>query len=520
MRDGEFVAIVGPSGCGKSTILNLVAGLDRPSEGRILLNQVPVEGPNPSVGFMLQKDLLLPWRTIVHNVEFGLEARAISRAERRERALRELQRCRLHDFADSYPYQLSGGMRQRAALARTLAIEPAIVLLDEPFSALDAQTKLILQKSFAQTIASSSITTLLITHDLMEAVIMSDRILVMSERPGRIVEEIPVDLPDRDNPLARISAPRAREYVDHLLAACIWRRRPHDAAPTSPPRSSVQRSLRASSASGRAGRIEHVEVAPAAALASRASILIGSLAFGVVFLLAWQFLPPALGVPSFIIPTVTDLAREFGRMVARENLLVHILSTATIATIGFVIGSLLGAAMGYLLGMSVFIEKVLSPYILGLQIAPKVAFAPLFIMWLGYNAWPKLLVTILVVFFPILVNVLQSMKTVDRDLINLARAYSMSRMQIFWKIEVPASMPALMAGLRIGATLAVIGVTVGELVGGNTGLGYLITFGEGQANTAMVFNAIVLLTLIGIVLYGAVAMLEARVLHYIPRAMR
>ena len=118
MRSGEFVAIVGPSGCGKSTILNLVAGLDRPTEGRILLNQVPVEGPNPSVGFM-QKDLLLPWRTIVHNVEFGLEARAISRAERRERALRELQRCRLSDFAASYPYQLSGGMRQRAALART-----------------------------------------------------------------------------------------------------------------------------------------------------------------------------------------------------------------------------------------------------------------------------------------------------------------------------------------------------------------------------------------------------------------
>jgi NitT/TauT family transport system permease protein len=141
-------------------------------------------------------------------------------------------------------------------------------------------------------------------------------------------------------------------------------------------------------------------------------------------------------------------------------------------------------------------------------------------MWLGYNSWPKLIVTILVVFFPIMVNVLQSMKTVDRDLVNLARAYSMSRWQIFWKIEVPASMPALMAGLRIGATLAVIGVTVGELVGGNTGLGYLITFGEGQANTAMVFDAIVLLTLIGIVLYAAVAMIEARVLHYIPRAMR
>jgi len=271
-----------------------------------------------------------------------------------------------------------------------------------------------------------------------------------------------------------------------------------------------------------AGAPQHPAPAPApsAGLSSPTSILIGSLAFGALFLLAWQFLPPALGVPSYIIPTVTDLAREFGRMVQRENLATHVFSTVTVATAGFVIGSLLGAAMGYVLGMSVFIEKVLSPYILGLQIAPKVAFAPLFIMWLGYNAWPKLIVTILVVFFPILVNVLQSMKTVDRDLINLARAYSMGRLQIFWKIEVPASMPALMAGLRIGATLAVIGVTVGELVGGNTGLGYLITFGEGQANTAMVFNAIVLLTLVGIVLYAAVAMIEARVLHYIPRAMR
>jgi NitT/TauT family transport system permease protein len=283
--------------------------------------------------------------------------------------------------------------------------------------------------------------------------------------------------------------------------------------------------MSASDATAAVERVEpvapvHSPATPAAPLTSPTAILFGSIGFGIVFLLTWQFLPPALGVPSFIIPTVTDLAHEFTRMVQRENLLVHVASTAAIGTLGFVLGSLLGAAMGYILGMSVFIEKVLSPYILGLQIAPKVAFAPLFIMWLGYNAWPKLLVTVLVVFFPILVNVLQSMKTVDRDLINLARAYSMSRLQIFWKIEVPTSMPALMAGLRIGATLAVIGVTVGELVGGNTGLGYLITFGEGQANTAMVFNAIVLLTLIGIVLYAVVAMIEARVLHYIPRAMR
>ena len=216
---GEFVSIVGPSGCGKSTLLNLIAGLDKPSEGSVYLHGVEVSGPNSRVGFMLQKDMLLPWRTVLHNVEFGLEACDMGAAERRERAVRELKRCRLTDFADRYPYQISGGQRQRAALARTLAIDPDVVLLDEPFSALDAQTKLILQKSFAGTIAQAQLTTLLITHDLSEAVSMSDRILVMSDGPGRIVEEIVVGLPDRDDPIARIGRPRAAEIVQHLFHA-------------------------------------------------------------------------------------------------------------------------------------------------------------------------------------------------------------------------------------------------------------------------------------------------------------
>jgi NitT/TauT family transport system ATP-binding protein len=215
----EFVSIVGPSGCGKSTLLNLIAGLDRPSEGTVALHGAEVTGPNSNVGFMLQKDMLLPWRTVLQNVEFGLEARDLSKAQRRECALRELKRCRLQEFADRYPYQISGGQRQRAALARTLAIDPDVVLLDEPFSALDAQTKLVLQKSFAETIAGSGLTTLLITHDLSEAVAMSDRILVMSDGPGRIVEEIEVGLPDRDNPIERMATQRASEIVAHLFHA-------------------------------------------------------------------------------------------------------------------------------------------------------------------------------------------------------------------------------------------------------------------------------------------------------------
>lgn len=243
-----------------------------------------------------------------------------------------------------------------------------------------------------------------------------------------------------------------------------------------------------------------------------------SLGILVLVLAAWQYVPTALDIPRFIIPTLSDSMIELKRMWMNEGLLGHVLSTALYTLLGFLIGSLLGAVMGYLLGMSKFWEKVLSPYILALQIAPKVAFAPLFIMWFGYNSMPKLLVTVLIVFFPVLVNVLQAMRTVDRDLVNLARAYSLTRLGIFWKIEMPSTLPNLMAGLRIASTLAVIGVTVGELVGGNTGLGYLISYGGGQANAAMVFNAIILLTVIGFVLYVVLERIEERVLHYLPKA--
>ncbi|MEO9777957.1 MAG: ABC transporter permease [Sedimentitalea sp.] len=242
--------------------------------------------------------------------------------------------------------------------------------------------------------------------------------------------------------------------------------------------------------------------------------------FGILaaFLLAWEYLPTALDVPKFIIPTLSDCLIEAKRMWMQEGLLGHTLSTALYTVLGFVIGSAMGAAIGYLLGMSVFWEKVLSPYILALQIAPKVAFAPLFIMWFGYNSIPKLLVTVLIVFFPVLVNVLQAMRTVDRDLVNLAQAYSLSRWGIFMKVEMPSTLPNLMAGLRIASTLAVIGVTVGELVGGNTGLGFLISYGGGQANAAMVFISIVLLTVIGFLLYSILVRVEDRVLHYLPKA--
>ena len=214
---GELVAIIGPSGCGKSTLLNMGAGLYATSSGSVKVAGTPVTGPRREVAFMLQKDLLLPWRSIRQNVELGIEIRGIAAAERRMRADALLERCHLKGFGDHYPYQLSGGMRQRAALARTLAVDPQVLLLDEPFSALDAQTKMVLQRDLAELIDAERKTALLITHDLVEAAALADRVLVMSARPGTIVEEIRVDLPDRRDPLARRRHPRMGEITARLM---------------------------------------------------------------------------------------------------------------------------------------------------------------------------------------------------------------------------------------------------------------------------------------------------------------
>ena len=244
--------------------------------------------------------------------------------------------------------------------------------------------------------------------------------------------------------------------------------------------------------------------------------ILGSALIGIAFLAAWQWLPGLLGVPRFIIPPVSEVWSEFLYMIDREQLLMHFAITMASVAAGFALGALLGMIIGYALGMSSTLEVVLSPYILALQIAPKVAFAPLFVMWFGFTVYPKILVAMLIVFFPVMVNVLGAVRTIDRDQINLARAFNATRAELFWKIEVPASMPPQFSGLRIAATLAVIGV-VGELVGGNSGLGYLLVYGQGQANTPMVFVVILLLTLIGLIAYIAVILVEARVLHYLPK---
>jgi NitT/TauT family transport system ATP-binding protein len=218
VRDGEFCSIVGPSGCGKSTLLALMSGLLRPTEGQILIDGEPVRGINPRVGILLQKDHLFEWRTVLQNAELGIEILGKGSAEARRKAHALLQAYGLAGFEAAYPYQLSGGMRQRVSLVRTLATDPDILLLDEPFSALDYQTKLLLERDVHRIIRENRKTALLVTHDIEEAVSMSDRVIVLSGRPAQVknVYEIRLTLAEERTPLNSRDTPEFRGYCKSI----------------------------------------------------------------------------------------------------------------------------------------------------------------------------------------------------------------------------------------------------------------------------------------------------------------
>jgi len=220
VHGGEFLALVGPSGCGKSTLINLIAGLDKPDAGNVFFDGKPVTGAGPDRLVIFQDHGLFPWLTVQKNVEFGLRVLGLDKHERKERAMRYLQMVHLTKFRRSYPFQLSGGMKQRTALARALAVEPQVILMDEPFASLDPRTRDILQVELQELWLQTRRTIVFVTHSVEEALRLSDRIIVMASQPGRVRKEIPVPLPHPrdflDPAVADMRASILREFEQEL----------------------------------------------------------------------------------------------------------------------------------------------------------------------------------------------------------------------------------------------------------------------------------------------------------------
>jgi len=220
VKDKEFVCILGSSGCGKTTLLRLIAGLDQAQSGSIILDGEEMRGPSAKVGLVFQEYSLFPWRNVIDNIAFGPEMNGISREQRYHDAERYLELVNLTSFRDSYPSELSGGMRQRVAVARALALDPVLLLMDEPFGALDAQTRNLLQQELLEIWEKTKKTIIFITHSVDEAVYLADRVVVLSPRPGQICTMVPIDLPRPRDRTGTEFAQIRRHVLDLISAKC------------------------------------------------------------------------------------------------------------------------------------------------------------------------------------------------------------------------------------------------------------------------------------------------------------
>ncbi|KEF34511.1 ABC transporter ATP-binding protein [Deinococcus sp. RL] len=454
---GEFLAIIGPSGSGKSTLLRVLAGLLRPQEGQVKVASAPA--------LMFQDDRLLPWRTALRNVALPHDLGAGGGLEAGE----ALRLVGLEGYAGYYPAQLSGGMRARVALARALAQSSDVLLLDEPFAALDALVRERFNAELRHLHDKTGRTTVLVTHSIREAVWLADRVIVL--RGGRVVDE-----------LSTRGEGRVTAYTDGLEAR-----------------------LRNLLGTGDSTRL-HPD--PPARLDPGLLAPLGAVLGGLAL---WELAARALGQP-LLLPSPGGVWAEL--RATPGEFLSFAGATAGVTLAGALLGSLAGALIGYPLGKSRTLERLLSPFVVAAQSTPIVVLAPLLMTWFGFGRVPAVLVSALSALYPVMVATIVGVREVrrtDHELFSTLRASPWQRLT---RLELPSALPVMLGGLRLALSLALIGAVVWEFVSNQPGLGFAVNQARAYYDTPRQFAAIALLVALGVALYLAVTALERRVLRH------
>ncbi len=424
------------------------------------------------LGFVFQEPTLMPWTTVSGNVFLPLKLAGVDKAAAAPRIMAALARVGLADFADAYPRQLSGGMRMRVSIARALVTAPRVLLMDEPFAALDEITRFKLNDDLVALWRELRMTVVFVTHSVFESVFLSSRIVVMTPRPGRVSTEL-----DDRRTGARCALPHLgglrRLLPRHLGGAGAGDAR-----------------------AGSGGMNERVLriLAPAAVLA-----------FGIV---AWDLIVRLNGIPPYILPSpglvLTTLISDW------PILWSSLLATLTTTIEGLVLAVAGGIGLAVLFNQSRLIEHSLYPYAVILQVTPVVAIAPLLLIYLPQQA-AVLACAWIVAFFPVLANTTLGLNSVDHNLADLFRLYGASRWQVLWELKLPAAMPQMLAGIKIAGGLSLIGAVVAEIAAGSAGAGsglaYRIAESGYRLNIPRMFAALLLLSLTGIAIFAVLSWL-------------
>jgi len=499
----QFVCLLGPSGCGKTTLLRVVAGLNESDGGAIFVNGRPVRGPGQDRSMVFQNYGLLPWRTVEANVQFGLEVRGEPTEERKAKCEAVIRKVGLAGFERHYPHQISGGMQQRTGLARALSKDPEILLMDEPFAAVDMQTREVLQEELLRIWNTTQTTVLFVTHSVEEAVYLGDRVIVMAAKPGRIRADVTIDLPRPRYASNVKSSPRFGELCATLRELLVnaqdpaangidARQAPPVSASTAPAAAPAQ--VVAPLAKRKFHLTDHPNGIRAASLA---------LTFGI-----WEWY--GRGVDPIFFSYPTAIAAAFPAMIKSGELQQALLLTLQGLVAGFSLSILVGVVIGLLMGRYRLFDYLVDLQVSALYSTPNVALIPLLILWFGLGMTSKIVIVFLAAVFPIIVNTYGGVRNVSRSLVEIAQAEGAGERQIFGKIIVPASLPFIMAGIRLAVGRAVVGMVVAEMFTAMSGLGGAIVYYGNAFATDKLFVVIILLALLGVGLTGAVKFLEVK----------
>ena len=490
VRPKEFISLIGPSGCGKSTLLRIIGDLIEPSEGTVEVNGKPAHRArlDHDYGIVFQEAVLYDWRTVAKNIALPLELLKWSREKRAARVQELVDLVELEGFEDNHPWQLSGGMQQRVAIARALSFDPALLLMDEPFGALDEMTRERLNLELLRIWDASGSTIVFVTHSIPEAVFLSTRVVVMSARPGRVAGIVEVDLPQPRTGRTR-EEPRFFELVTDVRERLA------------------------------AGGADIVSAEDGVTLRRRVLDWVPAIAVFAIGIVAWQGLVALFDVQEFLLPRPSVIATTFWDQ--RAPLWHAGIYTFKEALGGFALGSSLGILSALVFAAFRPLGTAFMPFAVAANAIPIIAFAPIMNDWFGLlNPFSKMAIASVLCFFPVLINTLRGLTSVDPRSIELMQSYAAGRASIFRRVRIPASLPHMFAGLKIASVLSMIGAIVGEYFGGPiTALGVTILNASAYSNFPVAWAGIVLASAFGILFYGAVALAERLTTSWDPSRM-